>query len=398
MKGSESCPFELIKARRLNMLLLISIIVAILFIVLVVIIWKKNTHKKKFNDNPRTSGEKVEEQYEDDDEEDETEENDDSNKVKKTIDLGIVRAGDEIFDSWEPMQELFKEAGIVDVIDDMIEFDEGDGLKTFVGIAEMEQSNPYLKTQHEKQIDDALQQLFLSIQGHRFKISLQWAPTDMKRYFAKARERIEKSNESPELKKIGNSIIQAADNYEHDDNRFKNTVYVQFIETVDSPDIAEAETKDQVNQKIYEVANRRLENDIAQSNEILRERRHALRRLSSYEILELIYITFNRRISRMVSFDQFVRQQKFTLYTTASESDEAVQQYDEVAQIERQTKTAVENDKEMQALKADIDRKQSRYNQLRTEKREKIKEDLQGRRQAKLREEIKKQNEQQEEE
>ena len=52
----------------------------------------------------------------------------------------------------------------------------------------------------------------------------------------------------------------------------------------------------------------------------------------------------------------------------------------------------------MQALKADIDRKQSRYNQLRTEKREKIKEDLQSRRQAKLREEIKKQNEQQEEE
>lgn len=375
------------------MLLITSIIVAILFVALVVIIWKKGTHKKKFNNNPRISGEKVEEQYEDD-EDDEEVDDDDPSENKKTIDLGIVRAGDEIFDSWEPMQGLFKEAGIVDVIDDMIEFDEGDGLKTFVGIAEMEQSNPYLKTLHEKQIDDALQQLFLSIQGHRFRISMQWTPTDMKKYFAKARERIEKSSESPEMKKIGDSIIQAADNYEHDDNRFENTIYVQFIETVDSPDIAEAETKDQVNQKIYEVGNRKLDNDIAQSNEILRERRHSLRRLNSYEILELIYKTFNRRISRLVSFDQFVRQQKFTLYTTSSESDEAVQQFDEVAQVERQTKTAVENDQVMQSLKAEINRKQDQYNQLRTKKREKIREDLKNRKEAKLREEIRKQREQ----
>lgn len=371
--------------------LAISIAVVVLFVVLVVIIWKKGTHKKKFNDTPRTSGEEVEDLYEDD-EDDEDEDDEETSDGKKTIDLGIVRAGDEIFDSWEPMQELFKEANIVDVIDDMIQYDEGDGVKTFVGIAEMEQSNPYLKTQHEKQVDDALQQLFLSIQGCRFRISMMWTPTDMKEYFAKVRKRIAKSSESPELKEIGKSVIQEADNYEHDDNRFENTIYVQFIVTVDSPDIAEAETKDQVNSMIYEVANRKLNNIIAQSNEILRERHHSLRRLDNFEILEVIYKAFNRRISRTVSFEQFVRQQKFSLYTTAHESDQEVARFDKFAQVERQTKTAVENNKEMQDLKATIDQGIAMYNKKRRKIREGIAKDLDKRKKEQLQEEIRQNN------
>ena len=145
----------------MNVSLILAFIATAVLILGFILIKKKHSHKKKFNNRPRTSGEDLEEIYDDteDDEEDDGEEPENGYETVKT---DIVRAGDEVFKTFVPIEQLFKEVGIVDVQDGLIEYDEEDGNRTFCGVAEMEQSNPYLKTEREISVEDAENQLFLA--------------------------------------------------------------------------------------------------------------------------------------------------------------------------------------------------------------------------------------------
>lgn len=362
--------------------ILLAFIALTLLVALIIVIWKKNTHKKKFNDAPRTSGEEIEELYED-------EENTEDDDQYLTVKQDIVRSGDEVFDTFVPIEELFKEAGIVDVQDGLFEFDEGDGTKTFVGIAEMEQSNPYLKTTKERLVEDAEYQLFLMGQAKHFKISLQWNVTDMHEYFNEMRKNIaDNPNENLALKKIGNDVINAAEDFEHSGKRFENHIYVQFIEKVSDTDISDAENKDELTKYIYEVANRKINNDIGAANEVLRACHHELHRLYNIDNLELIYKTFNRKTSRIIPFDRIIRDQKFSMLVSAPESDSQIERISEMVQAQNQTKTFMQNDPKAIQMRNKLKRQFDNYMQYRDSKYQNSFETIQNRKDLRLKQEI----------
>lgn len=370
----------------MQMSMILSVIACVLLLVLVIFVYKKLSHKRKFNDQPRTSGEQVEELYEDDDEDDDE---DNQEQDYRTVDTNIVRSGNELFDTFVPIQQLFEECGIVDVNDGLIEFDADDGAKTFVGIAEMEQSNPFLKTSHEREIEDAENQLFLAGIGSHFKISLQWQVTDMHAYFDELREKIDGYNQqSDHLKNIGREMVNQAQDFEHSNDRFENHVYVQFIEKVFDDDIADAESKDDLNRLIYETANRKINNDILGANNVLKTRHHELTRLSNIEILDLIYKTFNRKTARLIPFDKIISEQKFSLITSADASDREVERINEMVQVQSQTNTYMETDPQIQKLKEQMQANYQKIMELRQREQDKIEEQLAERKRQRIQHEL----------
>lgn len=343
---------------------------------------------RKFNSAPRTSGEVVTDDTDDDWDEDE-DEADDVPGDDEFVDPGIVRANNEIFDAWEPFQELLKDAGVVDVIDGMLEYDVGDGAKTFVGIAEMEQSNPFLKTSYEKALEDVHSQLFLSgLSGHT-KISLQWSLTDMRAYFKQAHQRIDQDEqESQNLKELGHEVLKQAEEFEHAGERFENRVYVQFIVKVQDDDIIEAETADDVIKEVYANANQQLDSAIMAANAFLANRHHKLTRLYTYDLLALFYRTFNRHTARSHPFEKLVSNQNFNLFTTASETDKKIDDIDRMVQLEQQMRTLIDHDPRMQELQQKMQTLRKAYLTRRHQLATQVSRELDQSRKAKLRDEL----------
>lgn len=355
----------------------------ILFIALLVIIWKKSTKKRKFNTSARSSREKVQPQYEDE-EDDDDEQNTQSHT--KTLDLGIARAGDEIFDSWLPIQELMNEIGIQRVINNMVEYNMDDGSRTFVGIALMEQSNPYLQTTIERNIQTSLQQLFLDGLDVRTKISSQHQRTDMSNFFANQRAEINNSNEPYNLKQQGLDILKSAQEEEENINRTTNNIYVQFIVTVDDSEVYGDNTKE-IEKAIYHVADDKINQAILKANEALSSRDHALHRLSNYDILELLYKTFNRDTSKQIPFERIIREQKYSLFVTANNSDEEVLRTREFLQTVGKAKVRINNDKHIQELKKQLYESYRQYRNACEQVEENIYQGIQRDKIARLKEE-----------
>lgn len=370
----------------MSMSLITAFVLVAVMILAFILIYKKHSHKQKFNNKPRTSGEEVEPIFDDSEEYDEESEDPED---YETVDTDIVRAGDEIFNSFVPIEQLFKEVGIVDIQDGLIEYEADDGSRMFCGVAEMEQSNPYLKTEHELSVEDAENQLFLAGLSDRTKISLQWNVTDMHAYFNKLRKRVQNNSElNQKLKKQAYDLIDDAENFEHGSKRFENHVYVQFIVKVKDTDIREADDVDKVNQYVYEVANRKVMNDIEMANEVLRPREHELTRLYNIDILELIYKTFNRRTSRLIPFDKIIRDQKFAYMVTASQSDKKVAMVNQMAQVESQIHSFMKNDEKAKDMRDKIKKDYADYEKYRQSNKDVITRELDERKKKRLQQEI----------
>lgn len=378
----------------MNVSLILAFIATAILILGFILIKKKHSHKKKFNNHPRTSGEDLEEIYDDTEDEDNEQDEEEHEKDYETVKTDIVRAGDEVFKTFVPIEQLFKEVGIVDVQDGLIEYDEEDGDRTFCGIAEMEQSNPYLKTDREISVEDAENQLFLAGLSDHTKISLQWNVTDMHAYFNKMRKRVtENKEQNPKLKKLAYDLIDDAENFEHSGKRFENHIYVQFIVKVKDTDIREADDVEEVNKAVHKVANRKVMNDIGTANEVLRPRQHELTRLYNIDLLELIYKTFNRRTSRLIPFDKIIRDQKFSYMVTASESDEKVAMVNQMAQVESQISSYMKTDSQAQEMRETLKRQFEEYENYRDKKKKEIQRDLQERNTNRLKQDISNSNE-----
>lgn len=379
----------------MNVSLILAFIATAILILGFILIKKKHSHKKKFNNRPRTSGEDLEEIYDDtEDEDDKEEDEEEPENGYETVKTDIVRAGDEVFKTFVPIEQLFKEVGIVDVQDGLIEYDEEDGDRTFCGVAEMEQSNPYLKTDREISVEDAENQLFLAGLSDHTKISLQWNVTDMHAYFNKMRKRVtENKEQNPKLKKLAYDLIDDAENFEHSGKRFENHIYVQFIVKVKDTDIREADDVEEVNKTVHEVANRKVMNDIGTANEVLRPRQHELTRLYNIDLLELIYKTFNRRTSRLIPFDKIIRDQKFSYMVTASESDEKVAKVNQMAQVESQISSFMKNDPQAREMRETLERQFAEYEKYRDQNKKEIQKDLQERNMNRLKQDISNSNE-----
>lgn len=338
--------------------IILAVVALLLFIGLFWFIFHKLSRHRKFNDQPRTHSEKVEDIYDDDSQEKTKDKAKDKDKkhddpARKTIDLGIARANDELFDSWLPIQELMKEIGIRRIINNMIEYQMDDDSIVFVGIAVMQQSNPFLKTQEERNIDVALQEVFLDGLNVHTKISSQHQRTDMTNFFQEQERNIHNSDEPINIQQQGIDILKDARAEEENINRSTNVCYVQFTVDVTDKEIYGDNTR-QLEQAIYEEANTKINQAILKANQALSSREHTLTRLDNTDLLELIYKTFNRDTAKLIPFDRIIREQKFSLWTTTCKTDEEVERTRQFLQTLGKSKVKIDNDPHIQALKKNM--------------------------------------------
>lgn len=361
-----------------NILVIVVLVLAIA--VVMITIWQLK-RKRKFNNQARTSKEKVDEIIDDGVE-------DDTSSDLPILDLGIVHEGDEKFEDWETIQDLFHEAGIRNVANNMIELCTDDGTRQFVGIAEIAQSNPFLQSHSEENMDNIFQNVWLDSLTENTKITSQWQRKDMHDFFEKAEQRLADDPDEPAyLKELGRKVINHAREKENDVDRIENHVYVEFLTTVTDREVY-GDSPEEIEKMVYQVASENILRKIIKSNDSLRLRSHELTQLNNYEILELIYKTLNRNASKKMRFDKFVKQQKFTLFSSDYMTDKQVKDIHRHLQLEYQLAQRLKHDHQNEELEQQVVAAYQKLINYQNQKRHALQEKLDKKEQRRLNQEV----------
>lgn len=100
------------------------------------------------------------------------------------------------------------------------------------------------------------------------------------------------------------------------------------------PDEVYGDTPEVLEKQIHEKALEKLLRQIANANGILRRADHALNPLDTFGLLEVLYKTFNRESSVKMRFEDIIRKQRFSLYTSAHQSDKLFKEVQQKIKIE----------------------------------------------------------------
>lgn len=284
-------------------------------IVIFIILYRNHAQNKDFDMTPRDhTGQEVE-----DDEEDTTIVEDDSS-----------------FDQWQSTWEmLLGDIGLLDIRDGMIEYETGDNSRMFIMLAEVQQSNPYLKTDAELAQDNALMEIFLNTLTHPLKISSESQKVEMTDFLKTVKDHSQYiRNSTPKMKEYAKKIIDNTLDYQHETDRFENRCYMQFM-TLVQPDEVYGDTPEMLEKQIHEKAQEKLLRQIANGDGILRRADHSLQALDTFGLMEVIYKTLNRESSVKIRLEDIFRNQNFSLYTTARQSDRMFKEVQQKIQIEQ---------------------------------------------------------------
>lgn len=303
----------------LKILVVISFILAIIAIIVAIIIWHRHSQKQNFDLTPRdNSGDAIDVS--------ESEEDDPSSAPVYEEDFG--------FENWQTWEDFLAEVGVLDIRNAMIEYETSDNSRMFIMLAEMQQSNPSLKTDQEIQQDNALQEVFYNGVHRPLKISSQSQKIEMTDFLNSLKDHSQYlQNSNKEMKKIARDVIDNTLNYQHQTDRFENRCYLQFMAII-QPDEVYGDAPEVLEKQIHEKALAKLLRQIANANGILRRADHALNPLDTFGLLEVLYKTFNRESSVKMRFEDIIRKQRFSLYTSAHQSDKLFKEVQQKIKIE----------------------------------------------------------------
>lgn len=216
----------------------------------------------------------------------------------------------------------------------MIEYETGDNSRMFIMLAEMQQSNPSLKTDQELNQDNALAEVFYNGVHRPLKFSSQSQKVEMTDFLNGLKDHSQYlRNSNPEMKKIARDVINDTLSYQHQTDRFENRCYLQFMAIV-QPDEVYGDTPEVLEKQIHEKALEKLLRQIANADGILRRADHALNPLDTFGLCEVLYKTFNRESSVKMRFEDIIRRQRFSLYTSAHQPDKLFKEVQQKIRIE----------------------------------------------------------------
>lgn len=214
------------------------------------------------------------------------------------------------------VDNLFEDAGLVRFHEGMIEYEND----VFSMIAEMGQSNPALKSAEETKIEDMIFETWC----HTIKtatIHNQSRNVDITEHLRKLEDEVETAeNVTDQMRMFGNEIIKETKLFQKSADRFENRTFLIMKVKIDREGVdgeSDYEIDEMIKEKAYETLLRRMR----QSHSLLRRAGHPLAILSLEGILELMYITLNRKKSSKVRFYDMVRSQTFAPYVSAVSDD-----------------------------------------------------------------------------
>lgn len=294
-----------------KILVTVSVVVALIAIIAAVIIAYRHSRSRDFDMTPRKrTGEAIDDESDDGDEEDDEDDEPDP-----------VYEDDVTYDDWVSWEEFLQEVGVIDIRSGMIEYESGDNSRVFVMLAEMQQSNPALKSDAELSQQNAIKEVFYNGVLMPLKETSQSQRVEMNDFLNQVKEHsqyIRGSND--QMKEYAAQVIDDTLNYQKQTDRFENRAYLQFMAVV-KPDEVYGDSARVLEDQIHEKAYEKLIRQIDRANSLLERAGNALAPLDNFGLLEVLYKTFNRDSSVKIRLEDIVKQQRYTVFTSAEQSD-----------------------------------------------------------------------------
>lgn len=245
-----------------------------------------------------------------------------------------VYEGDFAFLDWETWEDFLSQVGVIDIRNAMIEYETGNNSRMFIMLAEMQQSNPSLKTDEELAQANALMEVFLNGLHSPLKETSQSQKVEMTDFLSNLKDHSQYlRHATPQMKKYARTVIDDTLNYQRETDRFENRCYLQFMATV-TPEEVYGDSPEVLEKQIHEKALEKLLRQISNADGILRRADHSLSPLDTFGLLEVLYKTFNRESSVKMRFEDIIRKQRFSLFTSARQSDKLFKEVQQRIQIE----------------------------------------------------------------
>ncbi|WP_298491723.1 hypothetical protein [uncultured Lactobacillus sp.] len=299
---------------------LVYIVISIIVIGIFAFVLKKARKRKSFDLTPRDkAGNEIEQDDED---------------IENDPAQAPVYEGDFAFEDWESWEDFLADVGIIDIRDGMIEYETGDNSRKFIMLAEMQQSNPYLKTGTELNQANGLMQIFYNGIQNPLKITTQSQKVEMTDYLNKLKDHSQYlKNANKATREYAKMVIQETMDYQQQTDRFENRTYVQF-QAVVYPDEVYGDSTEVIDKQIHEKALTKLLRQIDSASRILKKADHPLEPLDTFGLCDVLFKTWHRESSVKVRFEDIIRKQRFSIYTTAYESDKMFKEINQRVQIE----------------------------------------------------------------
>ncbi|MDE7056134.1 MAG: hypothetical protein K2O64_02655 [Lactobacillus sp.] len=296
------------------------IVISIIVIGIFAFVLKKARKRKSFDLTPRDkAGNEIEQDDED---------------IENDPAQAPVYEGDFAFEDWESWEDFLADVGIIDIRDGMIEYETGDNSRKFIMLAEMQQSNPYLKTGTELNQANGLMQIFYNGIQNPLKITTQSQKVEMTDYLNKLKDHSQYlKNANKATREYAKMVIQETMDYQQQTDRFENRTYVQF-QAVVYPDEVYGDSTEVIDKQIHEKALTKLLRQIDSASRILKKADHPLEPLDTFGLCDVLFKTWHRESSVKVRFEDIIRKQRFSIYTTAYESDKMFKEINQRVQIE----------------------------------------------------------------
>ncbi len=278
-------------------------------VIVVVIIIYRHSQNSDFDMTPRDrAGQEIED------------EEDDEEVIDETAEKPVYE-DDLTYDDWNSWEDLLQEAGIIDIRDGMIEYETGNNSRMFIALAEMQQSNPYLKTDDELAQQNAIMEVFFNGVREPLKITSQSQRVEMTDFLNQLKENSQRIiGSNPQMKDYASEVIEDTLNYQRQTDRFENKAYLQFMAVIE-PDEVYGDSPEVLEEQIYEKAAEKLFRQIDRANGLLRRADHALAPLASFGLLEVLYKSFNRESSVKMRFEDIVKLQRYQMFSSSLQSD-----------------------------------------------------------------------------
>lgn len=312
-----------------TILVIISLVSILVLSLVAFFIYRKLRERQDFDLEPRDRhGNKIED---DDEESDE-----DAGDQEHETDVAPIYDDDLGYDDFLSFEDLLHEIGIIDISNGMIEYETGDNSRLFVMLAEMQQSNPYLKTEEELAHINRIMEVFYNGVVAPLKESSQSQRVEMTDFLNDLKEHSQYLHgATPEMKSYAEQVIDDTLNYQRATDRFENKAYLQF-QAVVTPEEVFGETVDALEQQIHEKAIEKLLRQIDRADGLLRRADHAITALDQFGLCEVLYKTFNKEKSVHIRLEDIIRHQNFALFTTSHQNDVTFKRIQQAIHIETQ--------------------------------------------------------------
>lgn len=262
---------------------------------------------------------------------DEVEESSDADEVEVEIEEDGVM--------YDRIDDMFEQSGFVRFhLGGLIEFEDDQ----FALVAEMGASNPSLKSGTEEENENAMFETYIHT-SKQVRIHSQTRKFDITEHNRLLKKSCEEDPDStPEMRKFGQNIIEDMNKFQQSSDRFENVCFLVLRAEVDRETLY-ADTEFELDELVKEKAFEALLRSMRQANGLLKKAGHPLKILDEGAVLELVYISLNKKRSMKLRFFDMLQNQTFAPYISAKQDDRLLKIVTEKIQIEEEIQAEVES-------------------------------------------------------